>query len=158
MKYAEKIFPAVLELGKNKGELMFKFFNRGLNDTLRWEFKASLVDYFVSLESLFRLQKNSSMNDSILKASILNGSSVDERVETYKKLRLIKDKRNKIVHGTYRNYEMNELQDDSTFLERVIRNNLRIILNYEISGKGYDALLKDLDKAIYGGSAEFTNH
>lgn len=157
VKYAEKVFPIVLELGKNKGELMFKFFNRGLNDTLRWEFKASLVDYFISLESLFRLQKNNSMNDSILKASIINGDSVVDRVDTYKKLRLIKDKRNKIVHGAYKHYDMNELQEDCTFLERVIRKNLRIILNYEVSGKGYDGLLKDLDRTIYGCSKEFTS-
>lgn len=152
--FAEKIFPFVLELEKAKGELMFKFFKRGLNDTLRWEFKSSIVDYFIALESIYKLQKNGSSNDSILKASLVKGKSAEERIVAYKKLKLLKVKRNEIVHGTYKKYDMDELQNDCIYLEDVIRENLKKILSYEVSGKGYGQFLKDIEQIIYGGATD----
>lgn len=151
-KYVDKIFPTVLEMTKTNGELMFKFFIRGLNNTLRWEFRASLVDYFVSLEALFNRQKGKKSNNPLLMASVIGSNTADQRKKTYEKLKHIKDKRNMIVHGPYRNFDSDRLQDNCIFVENIIRNNLRKIVTYEALGLGYEAYLEDINKVISGDS------
>lgn len=145
ISYSNEIFPHILSLEKDQGELMLKYFNRAINDRVRWDFKSAIVDYFISIDAISKLVRSETTKDHFRNLVAISVHDPSNRKSAYNKLWRLKNKRNQIVHGVHKKYDSNALQNNCIYLEDLIRKAIRHILSYYVSGRNAEDLSNEID-------------